>query len=413
MFRFLHAADIHLDSPLTGLDKYEGAPVDEIRNAARRALENLVATAIREQVAFVILAGDIYDGDWRDFNTGQFFVTQMVKLKDAGIPVYAILGNHDAGNKMTKSLPLPGNVTIFSTNRAETVCVEGFDVAIHGQSFAAQCTTSDLARDYPAPVSGCFNIGLLHTSLSGREGHDRYAPCTEESLRNRGYDYWALGHVHLREVISTMPTIAFAGNIQGRHARETGPKGCLLVTVADDLTVTPEFQSLDVFRWERAVVDLSDADDKQQLLEWAARGIREACERAEGLPVAVRLELTGETSLHQLISAEKRQLTHDLRAMATDIGSGNVWLEKLTNSTRAFKEAVSPALLEGPLAEISSLVRELALSPDVSQELGVDFADLRQKLPADLTSLVRDSDPDWWQKLLVEAESVLLNKLKG
>lgn len=170
MFTFLHAADIHLDSPLRGLDRYDGAPVEAIRQATRRALENLVSTAIEEEVSLVIIAGDIYDGDWREFNTGLYFVSQMVKLKDAGIPVYAVSGNHDAANRMTKSLPLPANVTVFSSKRPETVVIEDLDVAIHGQSFADTCTTVDLASGYPPPAGGRFNIGVLHTSLSGRDG---------------------------------------------------------------------------------------------------------------------------------------------------------------------------------------------------------------------------------------------------
>jgi len=105
MFKFLHAADIHLDSPLRGLDRYEGAPSDQIRNATRRALENLVAVAIREQVAFVVLAGDLYDGDWRDFHTGLFFVRQMTRLREAGIRVFGVFGNHDAANRITRTLP--------------------------------------------------------------------------------------------------------------------------------------------------------------------------------------------------------------------------------------------------------------------------------------------------------------------
>ena len=177
MFKFLHAADIHLDSPLRGLDRYEGAPADQIRGATRRAFENLVEVALREEVALVVLAGDLYDGDWRDFNTGLFFVKQMARLKEAGIPAYAVSGNHDATSRITRRLPLPENVHVFPTGEATTVRLEGVDVAIHGQSFAEQCTTEDLAKNYPAAVSGVFNLGVLHTSMTGRDGHGSYAPC--------------------------------------------------------------------------------------------------------------------------------------------------------------------------------------------------------------------------------------------
>lgn len=154
MFRFIHAADVHLDSPLRGLEKYDGAPVDEIRSATRRALEQLVLLAIDEQVAFVLIAGDIYDGDWPDYNTGLFFNSQMTRLKEAGIRVFLILGNHDAANTMTRSLTLPDNVVKFPHDAAATEVLEDVGVAIHGQSFATRKVTEDLSQSYPDKVTG-------------------------------------------------------------------------------------------------------------------------------------------------------------------------------------------------------------------------------------------------------------------
>src|SRR5437588_11796710 len=135
MFKFLHAAAIHLDSPQRGLDRYEGAPVAECRGATRRALENLVDLAIREKVAFVLIVGDLYDGDWPDYNTGLFFGKVMSRLRDCGIPVYMIRGNHDAANRMTKDLRLLDNMRVLSTEQAETIVLEDCGVAVHGRSF--------------------------------------------------------------------------------------------------------------------------------------------------------------------------------------------------------------------------------------------------------------------------------------
>ena len=223
--KFIHAADIHLDSPLRGLERYEGAPVDEIRQATRRALENLVSLAVESEVDFVLLVGDLYDGDWRDHNTGLFFAKQMSEFRKAGIKVFLIAGNHDAQNVMTKSLRLPDNVHQLNTSKPETVRLEELGVAIHGQGFRTKAVTKNLAMDYPAAIPHVFNIGLLHTSVTGREGHDNYAPCTPTNLVDLNYDYWALGHVHTRECLSEDPPIHFPGNVQGRHIREAGPKG--------------------------------------------------------------------------------------------------------------------------------------------------------------------------------------------
>ncbi|HEV3007227.1 MAG TPA: DNA repair exonuclease, partial [Pirellulales bacterium] len=175
MFKFIHAADIHLDSPLKGLEQYEGAPIDEIREATRRALANLVRLAIAEDVAFVLIAGDVYDGNWRDFKTGLYFAGEMSRLREAQIPVYLISGNHDAANRMTRSLELPANVTRLPSRKPATVRLDEIGVSIHGQGFASPAVLDNLAAAYPPATPGHFNIGLLHTSAGGSQLHEPYA----------------------------------------------------------------------------------------------------------------------------------------------------------------------------------------------------------------------------------------------
>ncbi|MCU0723068.1 MAG: DNA repair exonuclease, partial [Planctomycetes bacterium] len=231
MFKFVHAADVHLDSPLRGLERYETAPAEALRNASRRALENLVRLALDEGAAFVLLAGDLYDGDWRDYNTGLFFTRQVARLREGGVPVFLAAGNHDAHSRITKALRLPDNAHVFSSKKPETRRLEALGVAVHGQSYAAPEVKDNLAAGFPDALPGLFNVGLLHTALDGRPGHAPYAPCTVDQLRSKGYRYWALGHVHQAEEVSRSPHVVFPGCVQGRHARETGPKGCRLVAV--------------------------------------------------------------------------------------------------------------------------------------------------------------------------------------
>lgn len=157
-FRFIHTGDIHLDSPLKGLSGQRGAAAERIRTATRVALDNLVSQAIEDQVAFVIIAGDLYDGDWRDYQTGLFFVKQMGRFAQAGIPVFLLYGNHDAESQITRRLTLPANVKVFSARRPETFRLENCDVALHGQSFRQREITETLVIGYPSPIAGCFNI---------------------------------------------------------------------------------------------------------------------------------------------------------------------------------------------------------------------------------------------------------------
>ena len=169
--KFLHAADLHLDSPLRGLARHDEAPVNDLRGATRAAFNNLVELAIKEKVAFVLLAGDLYDGTWQDFSTAIFLAKKLGELDRAGIRVFGVLGNHDAQSKLTKALEKPKNLTLFPANKPHTEVLNDHEVAIHGQSFGQQRVEENLALGFPAAKPGMFNIGLLHTSLDGREGH--------------------------------------------------------------------------------------------------------------------------------------------------------------------------------------------------------------------------------------------------
>ncbi len=221
--KFIHTADIHLDSPLAGLAAYPDAPAERLRTVTRDAFTRLVDVAIEEAVDFMIIAGDLYDGNWKDYNTGHFFCREMGRLNRAGIPVFLLFGNHDADSEMTKKLILPANVHVFDSRKASTFRIEELKVALHGRSFREAATLENLATGYPRPVEGWLNIGVLHTALEGYAAHARYAPCTLAELVAKGYDYWALGHVHEHAILAaspgwSSPAICRAG-ISGRPAR--------------------------------------------------------------------------------------------------------------------------------------------------------------------------------------------------
>ncbi|WP_237225643.1 exonuclease SbcCD subunit D [Rubinisphaera sp. JC750] len=411
MFKFIHAADIHLDSPLRGLEQYEGAPTTEIRGAARRALENLVDLAIEESVRFLLIAGDFYDGDWRDYNTGLFFTRQMTRLREANIPVYLIAGNHDAANRMTRHLKLPDNVHLLSSGTAETKRITELDVAIHGQSFATAAVYDNLAAAYPAPQSGMLNIGLLHTCATSTE-HERYAPCSLDDLKLKGYDYWALGHVHTRQTFSETPWIGFSGNLQGRHIRETGPKGCMLVTVSDDRSLNVEFRELDVLRWERAIIETAQTRSAEELLDHLYSKIEHLQGAAAGRFLALRVEFHGATEAHQQLQSRREHWTQEVRARAIEAGRGDVWVEKVKFRTRPPQdERAEDRIDASALGEIRSLFETLRQSPHALCDWEFRLDDLSRKLPGDLKALLQDGDADWLNERIAEAESILLEEL--
>jgi exonuclease SbcD len=183
--RFIHCADIHLDSPLRGLERYEGAPVDEMRDATRRAFANVVDLAIERAADCVLIAGDIFDGDWPDFNTGLYFAAQLRRLAAADIRVFLSYGNHDAVSKLTRSLPLPQNVFCFPANRPATQ-VSRPRCGDPRPELCSEAVTIGSRRRLSRATHGLLNIGVLHTALSGREGHQPYAPTTHERLDGQG-----------------------------------------------------------------------------------------------------------------------------------------------------------------------------------------------------------------------------------
>jgi len=414
MFKFIHTADIHLDSSLRKLDSYEGAPVDEIREAARKAFNNLVELAISEKVDFIVIAGDLYDGDWKDFNTGLYFVSQTVKLRNAGIFVYIIFGNHDAASKITKSLRLPDNVHTFPSDKPETFLIENLNVAIHGQSFASPSVRKDLSLLYPSPVSGYFNIGLLHTSLSGREGHEPYAPCTLEGLRRLGYDYWALGHVHKKEILCDDPLILFSGNIQGRHIRETGPKGCMLVSVDSMEKPSFEFRSLDVIRWVNLNIDATGAQTSDDILDLFSEDLGNLLNENPGMPLVVRVLIEGETPAHGELFTDIEKWNNEIRGAALDISGEMVWIEKIRIRTHLPLSEQNLKKGEGAMGELAGLFDELGSDSDLLLTLSDELSDLDQKIPREIKEdpdgIIMD-DPVWLKEILEQVRPMLFQRL--
>ncbi len=335
-FRFLHAADLHLDSPLRGLASDRDAPAERIRTATRAALTNLVDLAIDEQAAFVLVAGDLIDGEWQDWRTGQFLLTEIGRLANAGIKFFAIRGNHDAANPVLARLRLPmGAGTIFDSAQPRTVRLPDLGVAIHGQSFAARDVRANLALDYPKPEPGNINIGLLHTAATGRDGHESYAPCTVEQLGAHGYDYWALGHVHAREVLATDPWIVFPGNVQGRHIRETGPKGATLVSVRAGRIASVEHRSLDVVRWALIDIDIAGVADDDAVLAVVRARLDAALGEAGDRLLATRVVLGGACAAHPALVRDLGGLRDRLHAEAMALaGPEAIWLEEVRVRTR-------------------------------------------------------------------------------
>ena len=411
--KILHAADIHLDSPLQKLDRYDHAPYERIRGASRVALQNMVQFAIDQEVDLVVLAGDLYDGDWTDQNTGLFFVAQASRLVNAGIPMTVIRGNHDASNLMTSSLPLPlnpdGSEIMLSDDKVDLRVFESIGVAVHGRSYRNRNESENLALAYPKPLGGMFNIGLLHTCLEGAEGHAPYAPCKPSQLAEKNYDYWALGHIHQRgeHGLDGAAPVVFSGNIQGRHIREQGAKGCVLIDVDSSGQCTRRFKELDVVRWELCKIDalaLSHTDDAiDQFRHW----LGDTLATVDGRLLVVRVQIEGPSSLHGSLHRQRQKLQAALRATAVAHGTDQVWLETLRINTTLPSNGVVGTDMDGPMKSLQAVFDDLQRNDQLGDVLQTELRSLIKKLPEEITNsegeAFLDFENDDWAKQLVES----------
>ncbi|GLQ36999.1 metallophosphoesterase [Rhizobium albus] len=379
-FRFIHAADLHLGSPFDGLAIKDRVIAERFAAATRDAFSELVRRAIEEEVAFFIVAGDVYDGEWRDNSIGLFFNREVARLDRAGIPVFLLKGNHDADSVVTKSITLPASVSQFDTRRPSSFSLDGLKVSLHGQGFAERAASDNLARAYPAPVTGHFNIGVLHTSLTGRPPHANYAPCSVDDLKARGYDYWALGHVHDHEIVANDPPIVFPGNLQGRNIRESGEKGAVLVSVEDGRVASIDRLVVDQARWQQVRVDVSQAETVPALLRLVEDALASSCDDVAGRLTALRVTLTGASALRPQVLMGRAELVDEIQAACHRIDP-DIWLEKLDLRVGPIERPV--AVDEGDArVDLQPLLAELVHDPALVDAAEAALRDILAKLPA-------------------------------
>lgn len=387
-FRFIHAADVHLDSPLRSLALRDPDLAELIGNATRRAFVRIIDLCLDEQVDALLLAGDLYDGDQTSMKTARFLSEQIRRLHEAGIHVFVIRGNHDALSRITKELTFPDSVKVFG-GRAEAIVVDrsngDFPVAIHGLSFAQPHAPESLIGKYKLPIEGAVNIGLLHTSLAGAPGHDLYAPCSLADLQATGFRYWALGHVHKRSVVEGKCAIVMPGMPQGRDINEAGAKSVTLVTVADDRSIRIEERVTSIAQFERVSIDATRIDDWRDLVGALGRVIERARDGLESEHLVARVHLTGATPLAWRIRRDLDLLKTEVDDRASMIGA--CWVERLEVDCKA--PGAAAASRDHPITELRRLIDEEVFRSDAYQAEAVDIAEeLRTQLPQECRNLL-------------------------
>ena len=394
-YRFVHAADIHLDSPLKSLALRDPALAELIGTATRQAFSAVIDLCLDERVDALLLAGDLYDGEQTSMKTARFLAGELRRLDEAGIRTFVIRGNHDALSKITRELVLPASVKLFG-GWAEAVALEGvaggLDIRVHGLSFAQPQAPDSFLPRYKAPVEGAVNIGLMHTSLGGHAAHDPYAPCSEAELGGSGFSYWALGHIHARHAprpaTPRAASVVMPGIPQGRDINEAGPKSVTLVTVRDDRTLEIEERVTSVAQFERVRVDLGGVADWRGALDRLAGALGAARDRTVSPQLVARLELVGATSFAWQIRRDADRMRAEAALVAE--GLGRTWIESL-DLALTMPAAAAPA--DDAVAELAELIGTTILgSEGFRLGLGTVIEDLSRKLPRECRDAVLGAD---------------------
>jgi DNA repair protein SbcD/Mre11 len=388
-FRFVHTADLHLDSPLRSLALKNPELAELVRGATRTALARIVDLCLAEAVDALLIAGDLYDGSQTSMNTALYLASELRRLEVAGIRVFLIRGNHDSQSVMTRELTFPANVHVFA-GRAKPVLAkslgDGRGVHIHGISFANPHAPDSLLPSFQPPVVDAVNIGMLHTSLAGTPGHDPYAPTSVAELARHGFDYWALGHVHMRQVHSEAPLIVMPGMPQGRDINEAGPKTVTLVTVGDDGRLDILEHQIGQAVFERVAIDLSGTQDWRQMLERVGETLSSLRTQAGADHLILRVSLTGTTPLAWKLRRDPDFLLAEITNLAA--GLNGCWVEKIDIECRGI-EAIAALTGPDPVEELAGLIRTDVLSSHgFRQDAGAMLDELLAQLPRELREIL-------------------------
>ena len=373
-FNFVHAADLHLDSPFLGLQEVDQHVLTELREATFRTFDRIVDLCLERGADFLLVAGDIYDSRDRSLRAQLRFRDGLKRLTDAGISSFVVHGNHDPLDSWAATLEWPERAHLFGGKRVTGVPVvrNGETIAyVHGISYPTQEVRRNLAKEFRRTDDGSFAIGLLHCNVGEDTGHEPYAQCSLEDLTRAGMDYWALGHVHNPRIISQeKPMAVYPGNPQGRHPRELGARGCYVVNVDDEGRPTAEFVPVDTIRWFWESVPIGELGSDEALVRVVEGACQRVREQADRRPAVGRITVIGHGPVHR--SLMRPGFVEELlqRVRETE-GSEDpfVWIERIDVATRPPVDVEARRSGQDFVADLLSLVQGYRVNSELLQSL--------------------------------------------
>jgi exonuclease SbcD len=375
--RFVHAADLHLDSPFRGIGDASVSLKEQLQAATLGALRRIIDHTIESQSDFLVVAGDIYDSKDRNLRALVSFRREMERLAERNIPVYLVHGNHDPLNGWGSGFQLPPNVMTFGGRTdTEPFIRRGREAAqITGVSYVRERVTDNLASSFKPAEGSPYSIAVLHANVGHQSGHAEYAPATVGELASAGFNYWALGHVHTRSVLASEPaTIVYPGNTQGRNSRETGPRGCYQVDVDSFGRAHLEFVDTSVARWIHIEVPIATLSAMDQLVDAMLEKARIEAASFEG-PTVARCTIRGNGPLHRDLQRDEMNLE-----LAEILGSVVV--------------AESVRIASGPELDLETLVKTETMVSDFLKlaERALEDPEMRQRMSDWIAPLFKRKD---------------------
>ena len=413
--RFVHAADLHLDSPFSGLRSIVPEIAQTLHQATFNAYDKIIDLCIREQVDALLVAGDIFDGADRSLRAQLKFADGLNRLEAANIRSFICHGNHDPLDGWEAQITLPGGCHRFGAELTQTPVFEDEPgrAVVYGISYPQREVRESLVPLFGAVEAGPFNIGLLHANVDSNPAHDSYAPCTLNDLKDTGMDYWALGHVHTRQVLSEAnPTVLYPGNPQGRHPNEPGARGVYLVEVTDAGHVSLDFRAVDVVRWATLEIDIRALETEQSLVDKIEQEVSLCQDDADGRDIIFRLVLNGRGPLHD--SLRRPGFIDDLAERVNETGLRRrpfLWCERIRASTASLIDREQQRQRSDFVGDLVRLCDELQVTPDSLSEIREKLQELYGR--GNAGQYLRQYAPteDDLLELMVSAEAACLAEL--
>ncbi len=415
-FSFIHAADLHLGSPFKGAGSKVPASAALLRSATYEAFSRLISLCLEQKPAFLLVAGDVFDQSGRSIQAQLTFRDGLARLSDAGIETFVVTGNHDPWEAWSRRMQWPERAHRFSSHHAETRVAHAAGTpvaAITGISYRTRREARNLSGLLRPDGSELYQIALLHANCGGHPGHDTYAPCTVTDLQARGFDYWALGHIHEAVCMATAPHIVYPGCTQGLSIRESGPHGCWLASVASDGRTELAFHSLDVARWQTAAVSIDGMEGLEQLDAAIGMGLEKVRAKGQDRPVIARLTVTGRGPLYEVLRqpGAKTELADRARQLG-EAFSPPVWVQDLAVDCRPGMDLAARRKADDLAAQILDTADTLAAEGVSSSDGLLPALRVLYGHPR-IGRLLRKPDADEQAAMIASAALLCLDLLEG